>query len=199
MGHLKRWLSMSALTLAVLITSSLAFPSQPVWAAEEGWLGIIIHLQQQELGVEIVDVEGNTPASKAGLKVGDIVLRFNDQPVKGGRDFISNMSAISPGTRVTIVILRDGNQQEVQATLGARPEHWKLLNRADTSARNGEWSAARSSIKKAIRLNPDAWYGHHALGLLYIQKRKWRKAISSLKEAIRLNPDNAALHIIIHF
>ncbi|MDW8132020.1 MAG: PDZ domain-containing protein [Bryobacterales bacterium] len=81
----------------------------------------------EERGVEITRVEPDSPAEKAGLKVGDVVLEYNGQRVEGTQQFMRMVRETPPGRRVTLLISRDGATQTVTATLGRRRDaDWPL-------------------------------------------------------------------------
>jgi serine protease Do len=81
----------------------------------------------EERGVEITRVEPDSPAEKAGLKPGDVVLEYNGQRVEGTQQFIRMVRETPPGRRVTLLISRDGATQTVTATLGRRrADDWPL-------------------------------------------------------------------------
>lgn len=72
-------------------------------------------------GALVAQVESGTPAEKAGIKAGDIILRINDQKVEDA-DQLRNMTAsYMPGTKVTMLIWRDKNERQITVTLGERP------------------------------------------------------------------------------
>ena len=80
-----------------------------------------------ERGVEITRVEPDSPAEKAGLRPGDVVLEYNGQRVEGTQQFIRMVRETPPGRRVTLLISRDGATQTVTATLGRRrADDWPL-------------------------------------------------------------------------
>src|SRR5216117_421941 len=54
----------------------------PALAQESGWIGISIE-DQRDAGAMIRSVEPNSPAAKAGLKEGDVILQYNKQDVIG--------------------------------------------------------------------------------------------------------------------
>jgi len=81
----------------------------------------------EERGVEITRVEPDSPAEKAGLKPGDVVLEYNGQRVEGTQQFVRMVRETPPGRRVTLLISRDGATQTVAATLGRRrAADWSL-------------------------------------------------------------------------
>ncbi len=73
-------------------------------------------------GVEITRIEENSPASKAGLKVGDVVLDYNGQRVEGMEQFGRFVRETPPGREVKLAISRDGNPQTVAVTLGSHKD-----------------------------------------------------------------------------
>jgi S1-C subfamily serine protease len=90
-----------------------------------------------EFGGLIAEVVPGGPADKAGLKGGDEKLVFQGQPYRIGGDVILELdgkevadvndlaqlvSEREPGDKVKVTILRDGKRQQVEVTLGKRPE-----------------------------------------------------------------------------
>ncbi len=73
-------------------------------------------------GVEITRIEENSPAAKAGLKVGDVVQEYNGQRVEGMEQFGRFVRETPPGREVKLVISRDGNPQTVAVTIGTHKD-----------------------------------------------------------------------------
>jgi putative serine protease PepD len=72
-------------------------------------------------GALIQEVTAGTPAAKAGLQVGDLVVELDGQAVTGSDDLVSRIRDHRPGDRVTLKVVRDGKEQTVTATLADRP------------------------------------------------------------------------------
>lgn len=90
----------------------------------EGYLGIgLTDRSDAGQGAVIADVADNSPASKAGLKVEDVVLEINNQPVTGQGTVIAVVRDSAPGDQVTIKIKRGGRVLTLTATLIARPSN----------------------------------------------------------------------------
>jgi len=70
-------------------------------------------------GVEINVVLSGSPAAKAGLLKGDVVLEFNGQRVEGTDQFIRMVRETSSGHKITLQIIRNGAPQTLTATVGA--------------------------------------------------------------------------------
>ncbi len=89
---------------------------------------------QYELGVKrgayIVPSEGGeasilagSPAEKAGLKEGDVIIKVNEHTVDDKNSLVSVLGRFKVGESVTITIHRDGSEMQLQATLEAAPEN----------------------------------------------------------------------------
>jgi S1-C subfamily serine protease len=79
-------------------------------------------IQRQRLGVVIHQVLENSPAADAGLQFGDFVIAIAGKPVKSVEEAIFWIGNHSPGTSVNLTILRDGQQETIDVTIGERPE-----------------------------------------------------------------------------
>jgi Do/DeqQ family serine protease len=82
-------------------------------------------------GALVGDVEGGSPASKAGLEPGDVIVALNGESVKDSHVLRNEIAALQPGTEVKITVRRDGKDEIVTATLAE-------LDGAAASARGGE-------------------------------------------------------------
>jgi serine protease Do len=69
-------------------------------------------------GAEVTNVQPNTPAARAGLRVGDVVLALEGENVDDATDLTTKLARLRPGQRVTLTVWRDGRQQNVPVTLG---------------------------------------------------------------------------------
>jgi S1-C subfamily serine protease len=92
---------------------------------------------ETDYGGLLAEVVPDGPADEAGLRGGDGKIRFQGFPVRTGGDVVLSVdgrkvlrpedlaryiSSFSPGDRVTLEILRDGERREVEVTLGERPD-----------------------------------------------------------------------------
>ncbi len=68
-------------------------------------------------GALVSEVTPGSPAAKAGIEPGDIILALNGQPVSGPDDLSVNISETSPGTTVHLKIARNGQTHDVPVTL----------------------------------------------------------------------------------
>jgi serine protease Do len=78
-----------------------------------------LHLKEAR-GVEVRCVDTESPAAKAGLKEGDVVLEYNGQPVEGGEQFMRLVRETPPSRQVSLLVFRNGANQTLNATIGQR-------------------------------------------------------------------------------
>ncbi len=80
--------------------------------------GLGIEVQMQDGFVKVVSPIDDTPAAKAGLKPGDLIIRIGDKPVKGmDLNQAVNLMRGKPGTKVTLTVVREGHQSPFKVTL----------------------------------------------------------------------------------
>jgi serine protease Do len=72
--------------------------------------------------VGITRVQEGSPADKAGLKMGDIVLEYNGKAIENTMEFVDRVHETAPGHRVKLVVSRDGSTKVFWVTLGTRRE-----------------------------------------------------------------------------
>ncbi len=73
-------------------------------------------------GVGIASVQSGTPGDKAGLKMDDVIIKFDGQDVHGEEGFVGLLLTHKPGDTVTFTILRSGQQQDLKVMLGQAPK-----------------------------------------------------------------------------
>jgi putative serine protease PepD len=70
--------------------------------------------------VKFADVTGGSPAAKAGLKAGDVMVQFDGKPISNLYDFTYALRGKKPGDEVIVKVTRDGQPLEVKVTLSRR-------------------------------------------------------------------------------
>ena len=80
-------------------------------------------------GAEVSMVEAGGPAEKGGIKVGDIILKFNGQPIETTRDLPRLVGATKVGSRATVTVWRRGAQLDVPVTIVELQEERVATNR----------------------------------------------------------------------
>jgi len=86
--------------------------------AEHAWLGI--DYQGLPTGVVVRRVALNSPAQQAGIQVGDIIMQFNDKPIRTASDLTRELYFAQPNQRITLTVQREGQQVRLPVTLGVQ-------------------------------------------------------------------------------
>ena len=87
------------------------------------WQNRIMIPENIEEGVAIISVENNSPASKAGLKKGDIIVKLGDTNVGSIAEFRYELYKYEVGNKVNLSFYRNNKLQTVSITLGKNPEN----------------------------------------------------------------------------
>ena len=124
--------------------------SSPTPRFERAWLGVT--LEQTDDGILIDSVAEESPAAEAGLQAGDMLTAINDESVETGDEAATIISAMEPGDSVTISIMRDGESQEIEATLGAVMDRgFNAIANSDIVIFDGEhWRIKALSAESAL-------------------------------------------------
>ena len=72
-------------------------------------------------GALVSDVSPNSPAQKAGLQSGDVILSMNGTPVAESNQLRMNVSMMNPGQTVHLKVFRNGQTSEITAQVGELP------------------------------------------------------------------------------
>jgi serine protease Do len=73
-------------------------------------------------GSLITNVQPNSPAQKAGLKAGDIILKFNGTPISRTSELLNYLNRTMPNQTVQLEVLRDDKKRNISATLTTAPD-----------------------------------------------------------------------------
>jgi serine protease Do len=97
------------------------------------WLGVTVQNLDGDLarrfGVEsgkgalVAKILANGPAQKAGLKVGDVILKFEDNKISNIQELIGSVSKTEVGKKVKLELIRDKKHMEVKVSLDERPKN----------------------------------------------------------------------------
>lgn len=98
-----------------------------------GFLGIALQPLSEDLakafkiennaGALVAEVTTKSPAEKAGILAGDVVVEVNGKKVEGPRELQMMVAAIAPGTKVPVKVVRDGQEKTVTVELAERPSN----------------------------------------------------------------------------
>lgn len=94
-----------------------------------GWLGVTVQTLTRELaasfglkgarGALVAEVTAGSPAAKAGIERGDVILAVNGQQLETMNDLLKQVAALPVGRPATVTIFRDGKTREVTVEIGS--------------------------------------------------------------------------------
>ena len=112
-----------------------------------GWLGVQIQPVTAEMaealhakdanGALVAEVVVKSPAQRAGVKVGDVILKFGDSAIKDARDLSKAVAAAEPGSKVHIEILRNGVAQSLATVIDRNAQNDVALNTDPKDTKQG--------------------------------------------------------------
>ncbi|EWT00707.1 hypothetical protein N865_21410 [Intrasporangium oryzae NRRL B-24470] len=73
-------------------------------------------------GAQVASVTDGTPAAKAGIKQGDVIIAVNGQPVDSATALVAQIREMTAGDKTTLTIIRSGARQNVDVTLAVKPD-----------------------------------------------------------------------------
>lgn len=128
---------------------------------ERGWLGVAIQPLTPDLtqgmglhsdkGALVSSVQENSPAAAAGLKSGDVVVRFGDRAIESPKDLSRMVAETASGATVPVKVWRDGSEQTVEVKIAEMKEE---VASADRSEHGGEPSASDTVDQLGATLAP---------------------------------------------
>ena len=90
---------------------------------DRGWLGVALRdADDQSAGPVIAVVERNSPALRAGLRAGDVILEVNGEAIDSSRAVIRAVAAAPPGGSVRLRVRRQARELDIPVTVGRRPD-----------------------------------------------------------------------------
>ena len=110
-----------------------------------GYLGVIIQNMTPELaesfdieekrGILVAQVSNDSPAAKAGLKVGDLIVRYQGENVTEVAAFRNQVALTPPSSRANLTVIRAGKQKDISVKIGSL-EDGKIVAQASTETVN---------------------------------------------------------------
>ncbi len=169
-----------------------------------GWLGVSIqnitsdlakHFDlKNEKGALVASVAKDSPAERAGIRRGDVILRYNGEEVDDTTHLRNMVAGTLPSKKVSVTLLRDGKEKTVTVSIGELKTEGQAIRSTRTNALSGVYVQDLSSSLKSSLGIPDSVTGvlitnidteSPAMGLLRkndVIREINRKTINSLKD-----------------
>ena len=172
-----------------------------------------LNIKNVTFGLYVTQVMENSPADKAGIKTGDILLTLNDKKLSKTDDLIYAIGNAAPGTKVKFKISRDGKSLDKEVVLGDRTEMKPKVAKENESLDNYGMRLANinDETKKSYKLPNDltgvvvtgidprglaSQAGVQEGDIIYKINNKNIKSINEIKEVLK--NDNTANYFFIN-
>ena len=127
-----------------------------------GWLGVRIQNVDDTIaeslglgkarGALVAGIDESGPAKPAGLKAGDVIVKFDGKDVKDSRDLPKIVASTPVGKEVDVTIVRNSKEQNLKVTLGRLEDSEKAQQASleDKGKNNNPAAPGRSVVQKAL-------------------------------------------------
>ena len=152
------------------------------------WLGIsgttlipdvaqAMNLDENQRGALVITVQEDGPAGKAGLQGsggqitvdgqdlptgGDVIIAIEGNTVKTFDDLVANLARLSAGQKVQVTVIRDGKTQDIDVTLGERPQTTSIVETPQQEIVPGQESGPQQNEPATEQT---AWLGIMAMSM----------------------------------
>ena len=188
---------------------------------KRGYMGVVLQQVDNDLaqafglekaeGALIAEVAKDSPADKAGLKQGDIVIKYNNIPVTNIGAFRNAVSLMRPGTVVTLTVLRNGKPLDIKVSLEQFPsteiaaatardnklgiEVENLT--ADVASKLGYSNDKGVVISKVVPGGPASWAGLKKGALILEVNKKKTTTVDEFNGALQQTEANKPVLLLI--
>jgi serine protease Do len=118
-----------AIVLAGFLLLGLSWAQKSTQVKKQGWIGVYLQeltpelkesmdLKESTEGVLVNGVVEDSPAEKAGIEEGDVIISLDNKKIGSIDKLTSLVRKTSPGTEVEIKAIRDGEEKDFQMTIG---------------------------------------------------------------------------------
>lgn len=188
-----------------------------------GYLGITIQELTPELaksfyvdkqeGILVTEVTKDSPAERAGLQTGDVIVELNGEKIEGLGPFRNRIALTPPDTRIRLQVVRDGRKRELSVTVGRMPEEimttgqradfmerlgLTVQNLSDELARQFDYEPGSGVLITQVEPgSPAATAGLHPGMLIREANRRRVRNISEFQEAVAKSVDSSVLLLLV--
>jgi serine protease Do len=135
-----------------------------------GWIGVQIQPVTSDIadslgikvaeGALVAEPQANSPASKSGIRAGDVIVKVNGDPIKDARTLARRISTMAPGSTAKLSIIRNGKDEVVNLVIGDMPQERRAdANTGDDHATGNSAPQLGLSLAPADRSNGSAGQG----------------------------------------
>jgi len=130
------------------------------------WLGVAVQDLTEDLaksfnlksknGALVANVEKDAPAEKAGIKRGDVIVKFNGKDIENSHELSKRAASSEVGKKIDVVLIREGKEKTVQVTMGEYPSEGASFDEGETAPGEEGGKGEEADIGISVQqLTPD--------------------------------------------
>lgn len=188
-----------------------------------GYIGVVLQEIDNDLakafnlekteGALVAEVAANSPAEAAGIKQGDIVVKYDKHSVNSIATLRNAIALMSPNTKITLTILRDGKSLEIPVTISLFPSDEVKVKGVEAKENKYGFSVKDMTpdiaktyghevengvvISKLSPNGPAAIAGLKAGTLIIAVNQKKVSTVSEFNKALEATPTNKPLLLLV--
>jgi serine protease Do len=165
-------------------------------------------------GALVSAVEADSPAQKAGIERGDVILTFNGEPVSDSNGLRNRVAASQPGSKATVTIMRNGREEARQVVLAELPGKRVAANDREGGSNGGRYGMTVSPLTPDVAnqlgvraknglvvedvapASAASDAGLRSGDVIVEVNHKPVGSLSQFQEAVKSNPDRPALLLV---
>ena len=192
-------------------------------SVSRGWLGVYIQEITLEIaqsfnlskpvGALVSQVIANSPAEKAGLKAGDVILSFNKKPILDSSDLPPLVGRVPVGSKASVNLLRNGRKVSLDVTIEQLPSDDKPIAAAkskpassnrmgvevvDLDADSMKILGRGVLVRKVVAGSPAALSGLAPGDVLLQINRKNVKNVADFRKKVANLPTGRMIPVLVH-
>lgn len=162
-------------------------------------------------GALIADVSKGSPAEKAGIQQGDVILAINKQAVTNIGALRNTISLMSPGTKVMLTLLRNGKSIELPFEIGSYPKTEEVSIEAKGNSLGFEAQNLTPELAKSLGLHgeegvvitkvetnsPASWAGLKKGAIILAVNQQKIHSVEQLNEVMKSNSTDKPLLLLV--
>jgi serine protease Do len=165
-------------------------------------------------GALVSAVESDSPAQKAGIERGDVILTFNGEPVSDSNTLRNRVASSQPGSKATVTIMRNGREEARQVVLAELPGKRVAANGGAGGANGGRYGMTVSPLTPDVAsqlgvrakdglvveavapASAASQAGLRSGDVIVEVNNKPVGSLSQFQEAVKANPERPALLLV---
>ncbi|OGL43310.1 MAG: hypothetical protein A2042_01240 [Candidatus Schekmanbacteria bacterium GWA2_38_11] len=130
------------------------------------WLGVAVQDLTEDLaksfnlksakGALVANVEKDGPAEKAGIKRGDVIVKFNGKEIENSHELSRKAASSEVGKKIDVVVIREGKEKTMEVTMGEYPSGGASFGEGETEEGEEGGKGEEADIGISVQqLTPD--------------------------------------------